>query len=182
MTIDAAVAPVAVRSCGDCTLCCKVFAVPPIENKPRDQWCKHCKPGQGCGIWQERPQFCRDFHCLWVKDARLEQAWKPNVAKFVMNWASDTQLNITCDPGSPMAHRKEPYWTSLKDSARRFAGEGKHVVIHTGAQKFVLLPDGERLLGARDAYIEFRVVSETRFGQTAFFVEIKDGDAVRRVA
>ena len=170
-----------VRSCGDCTLCCKVYPVPAV-NKPRDKWCQHCKPGQGCGIWQERPQFCRDFHCLWVKDERLEPQWKPSNCKFVMTWVSETQLNITCDPGAPMAHRKEPFFTSLKDSAKRFAREGKAILIFTGSQKFALLPDGERLLGPRDALIDFRVLVEEHLGIASHFIEVQENGAVRRLA
>jgi hypothetical protein len=174
-------ASVALRSCGDCTLCCKVFDVP-VMNKPRDKWCQKCQPGKGCAIWQDRPEFCRDFHCLWVKDVRLEPQWQPNHCKFVMNWAGEKQLNITCDPGSPMAYRREPFFASLKDSARRFASEEKHILIFTGSQKFVLLPDGERLLGERDAYVDFRVAIETRFGTQFFFLEILEDGLVRRVA
>jgi hypothetical protein len=172
---------VAQRSCGSCTLCCKVFEVP-VLTKPRDKWCSNCKPGQGCGIWQTRPQFCKDFHCLWVKDLRLEPQWQPSNCKFVMNWASETQMNVSCDPGSPLAYRREPFFTSLKDSARRFAQEGKHILIFTSGQKFVLLPDGERLLGPRDALIEFRIAIEQRFGATSYFLEIQENGGIRRVA
>jgi hypothetical protein len=169
------------RSCGSCTLCCKVFAVPPVENKPRGVWCKHCKPGQGCGIWQTRPEFCREFHCLWIKDVNLGPQWQPNVAKFVMNWWSETTLHITCDPASPMAYRQEPYWTSLRDTARKIAPNGR-ILIFKGNHKYVLLPDGERLLGDRDAQVDFRIAMETRASGTSYFIDVMENGAIRRVA
>jgi hypothetical protein len=43
------------RSCGDCTLCCKVMAVEAL-GKPAGSWCSHCKPGRGCLIYETRPE------------------------------------------------------------------------------------------------------------------------------
>jgi len=53
------------RSCGTCTLCCKVLAVDELK-KPHGKWCAHCKTGQGCGIYDTRPAECRDFRCTWL--------------------------------------------------------------------------------------------------------------------
>ncbi len=120
---------------------------------------------------------------MWVQDTRLEEEWKPSRSKFVMAWAGSRQLNITCDPGAPMAYRREPFWTALKDTAARFAADDKVIVVYTGDKKFVLLPDGERLLGPRDLFVEFRVVIEDRGGAKSYFVEARDRDgSVRRVA
>jgi hypothetical protein len=145
------------RSCEDCTLCCKVFEVPPIDNKPRGQWCKHCKPGKGCGIWEARPQFCRDFQCLFILDARLGPEWRPNTSKFVLNKANATTLHVTVDPGAPQAYRKEPYFTALKRMAQDAMGQGGSIVIFTGDRKYLLLPDGEHLLGGRGENLSWQV-------------------------
>ena len=86
MTYDPAAfvsTPAEGRSCGTCTLCCKVFDVPSLE-KPAGQWCKHCLPGRGCGIHETRPQHCRAFHCMWMTAPWLADEWKPERAKFVL--------------------------------------------------------------------------------------------------
>lgn len=167
------------RTCGTCTLCCKVFEVPPIDNKPRGVWCKHCKPGRGCGIWETRPDFCRDFHCLWIKEQSLGPEWKPEVAKFVMNWWDQNHLYITCDPKAPLAYRVEPYWTSLRDTARRIAPHSK-ILIFKQNDKYILLPDGEIRLGGRDEYVESRIVVEGLGHSRKYYAEVlHDGAVVR---
>ena len=51
------------RLCGECTSCCTVMAVTEL-NKPRGQACKHIC-ASGCAIYDERPDSCRRFDCLW---------------------------------------------------------------------------------------------------------------------
>lgn len=51
--------------CGNCTLCCKLTAVPEL-NKPAGSWCKHCKAGKGCTIYDDRPESCKNFRCVWL--------------------------------------------------------------------------------------------------------------------
>lgn len=53
-----------VRSCGDCTACCMVLGVKPIE-KPAFQACSHQGKG-GCGIYATRPTPCRVYRCAWL--------------------------------------------------------------------------------------------------------------------
>ena len=50
--------------CGPCTLCCKVMGVKDVT--PAGEWCQHAKKSRGCAIYDDRPQPCRDFQCLWV--------------------------------------------------------------------------------------------------------------------
>lgn len=55
------------RSCGSCSLCCKVMGVQdPALEKPVGVWCEHAQKGRGCGIYSTRPSACRDFKCLWL--------------------------------------------------------------------------------------------------------------------
>ena len=56
------------RTCGECRVCCKL---PDIEalGKPINTWCKHAdlkRAGGGCGIYDKRPQTCREFSCAWL--------------------------------------------------------------------------------------------------------------------
>jgi hypothetical protein len=143
------------RSCGTCTLCCKVFEVPPIDNKPRGIWCKHCKPGKGCGIWANRPDFCRDFHCMWIQDETLGPEWKPEKARFVLNYRRDLGvLNVMVDVGQPHAWKQEPYLSGLKRFADR-ANAFKHIVqVTIGRHVLVLSPERVFDMGHTDDDLE----------------------------
>lgn len=102
-------------SCGDCTLCCKVMAVEEIE-KPADQWCVHCLKGHaGCGIYETRPQPCRDFECFWLQSQHrtgpngetfpggaMHPGLKPNKCKVVID-GNRHGLTFHVDPGYPGA-------------------------------------------------------------------------------
>ena len=56
------------RDCGGCNVCCTAMRVTPLD-KPAGTPCRHESP-QGCGIYQTRPEVCRVWFCLWVRDDR----------------------------------------------------------------------------------------------------------------
>ena len=56
--------PLADRHCGDCQACCFGLGVHEI-NKPMNQPCQHQCP-TGCGIYNERPESCRTYQCMWL--------------------------------------------------------------------------------------------------------------------
>src|SRR5258708_34908707 len=60
------------RSCGSCSMCCYVMGVEDID-KPKSQWCRHCKPGKGCSIYDNRPATCKTFACMWLIQLRSEE-------------------------------------------------------------------------------------------------------------
>src|SRR3954471_10751405 len=98
------------RSCGTCTLCCKLMAVAALS-KPASIWCTHCTPGRGCGIYEQRPEECRTFHCNWLVDARLGPNWKPEKSKFALVTTREGNgIEVRCDPNFPTAWRKEPFY------------------------------------------------------------------------
>lgn len=111
---------VAGRSCGECSLCCKVMGVP--EVKPDYQWCPHCKPGRGgCGIYSTRPDRCRDFHCQWLIDSRFKDYWYPKRAKILVDTKIEGETTVVCfivDPDYPTRWREEPWFTDIKQIAR----------------------------------------------------------------
>jgi len=58
------------RSCGSCSLCCKLLSIEGVEDRPGWTWCKHCRPGKGgCSIYDDRPHACRSFVCGWLSGA-----------------------------------------------------------------------------------------------------------------
>ncbi len=70
--------PLAERSCGSCTLCCKLLGVKETRfdtdskewdelfDKLSNKWCVHCDVGKGCKIYEERPEPCESFQCSWL--------------------------------------------------------------------------------------------------------------------
>jgi hypothetical protein len=65
------------RTCGTCSLCCKLPYVREL-NKSIDTWCKHASPGHGgCLIYPDRPASCRSFICGWLPGAGIGDEWFP---------------------------------------------------------------------------------------------------------
>ena len=67
-----------VRACGSCQACCSAIRV---ETDPEDkhqihkrshQRCAH-QAKRGCGIYEERPECCRVFTCMWLHGAMDER-------------------------------------------------------------------------------------------------------------
>ena len=140
-------APDAPRSCGSCTLCCKLIDVPAVE-KPMGQWCRHCKPGSGCTIHDTRPDQCRTYDCLWRAGTFLGPEWKPDRARFVLTVDPATQfLLIQVDPALPTAWRKEPYYSQIRKWAVTGLGNGRQVVVFNNRAATVILPDKDVPLG-----------------------------------
>lgn len=139
--------PVPGRACGTCTLCCKVYDVPPLA-KPAGRWCGHCRPGRGCGIYETRPEPCRAFHCLWMTQDWLGPEWKPERSKLVLTIDPGTRfLLVQVDPGAANAWRAEPYYRSLKQWSAAGAARKQHVVVFLNKSATVILPDRDVPLG-----------------------------------
>ncbi len=134
------------KECGDCTLCCKIMSVPEL-NKPKDTWCSHVVKKGGCGIYETRPHACREFRCLWLKDAGIPADWKPNKAKFLMVDESPTELVVHVEANFPGAWRKEPCLTALRTMAQQAQSLKRLVVIMERGESTVLLPDREVPIG-----------------------------------
>jgi hypothetical protein len=52
------------RACGECRACCTTCAVNELD-KPLNTPCVHLVQ-IGCGIYERRPQSCRDYDCAWL--------------------------------------------------------------------------------------------------------------------
>jgi hypothetical protein len=110
------------RSCGECTLCCKLLSIPELH-KPEAIWCAHCKPGLGCSIYQERPGSCRDFACKWLLDPGIGDIWYPRRSKMVLHQVLNefgtppVLMKVLVDRAYPTAWRQEPYYSEIKRMA-----------------------------------------------------------------
>ncbi len=135
------------RACGACTLCCKVYDVPAVESVA-GEWCRHAKPGRGCGIHETRPGHCRAFHCLWMTEGWLGPEWKPDKAKMVLSLDPTTRfLHVQVDPSQPSVWRREPYYGQLKRWAVASLPQRRHVLVFVNRSATVVLPDRDEPLG-----------------------------------
>jgi hypothetical protein len=143
------------RSCGSCSLCCKLLGVndPPVF-KPAGKWCPHCRPGRGgCAIYDRRPNSCRDWTCGWLVNSTLGDEWQPTRCKMVVHWepineaTQFTWCNILVDPGTPDAWRREPYHSQIRMWALNGLRGVNGVTIGTrvlvGRQVFIIVPDDD---------------------------------------
>ena len=127
------------RTCGTCTLCCKVMSID-VLGKPVGQWCVHCRIGGGCGIYVQRPDPCRAFHCLWVANP-FPDAWAPALTGVVLDVDMDGhRLVARCDPDDPMAWRREPIYAALKGWAREHWPQGRQVVAVADRRTWLVTP------------------------------------------
>ena len=132
--------PVAGKSCGACTLCCKLLAIAALD-KPEGVWCPHVAVGKGCTIYSERPTPCRTFLCGYLMGAQISESWRPNRAKMVLVF-DDQGITVHVDPGTPMAWRNEPYYSDLKRWSSEVAAVRANVMIAIGRRVIVVLPQG----------------------------------------
>jgi hypothetical protein len=114
------------RSCGKCSMCCKLLHVAELD-KPANQWCGHCKPGQGgCSIYETRPSICRTYGCGWLMSAAVGDEWYPLQSHMILSLAPLNGVltcTVTVDPKWPWVWTEYPYYQQLKAMARR----GLHV-------------------------------------------------------
>src|SRR3984885_14491986 len=166
------IGPAGNRTCGDCTLCCKVMAIEQLA-KPISSWCPHCRPGRGCLIYANRPAECRTFSCLWLVDDKLDQHWKPSKSKLVLTTSEDG-IEVRCDPGFPDAWRKEPFRSEIRQWAISGETHDITVVVIVGQRMTLVTPDREFDLGIVGS--DERIGRELDGGQVGDVTGAKAGD------
>ena len=113
------------RSCGSCSLCCKLLSIEGVEERPGWTWCRHCQPGKGgCGIYADRPQACRNFVCGWLSGALDDvldpERWHPAKARMMITAeAVDPEVHVVIqvDPNFPERWREPPYREDIQNLA-----------------------------------------------------------------
>jgi hypothetical protein len=137
-----AVALVPGRSCGDCSLCCKLTRIKAFD-KPPGVWCAHCAPGRGgCTIYDTRPSECRDFYCDWRITPALGEEWRPNKCRMFLCREGNVQT-IHVDPSDPGAWRREPFFRQIKTLAARAVGTEQQVAVRIKDRVIVVFPHKE---------------------------------------
>lgn len=69
------------RSCGTCTKCCDGYAYADVYGHIMGFGvpCHFVKSGEGCGIYENRPNFCKTFVCNWLVNDEIPEELKPNL-------------------------------------------------------------------------------------------------------
>jgi hypothetical protein len=142
--------PLPGKSCGTCTMCCKVLQIAAL-NKPHGIWCPHATPGHGCGIYADRPQECRTFHCGYLSSA-LSDEWHPVKSKIVLMADASGGVTAVVDAGRPDAWKQKPFYPQLKAWARELLPQRKYVVVRIGKRAIAVLPDQEFDLGPMELH------------------------------
>lgn len=135
------------RTCGTCTLCCKLLGITEID-KPRGEWCANCEVGRGCLIYEHRPSECRDFYCAYLTSAGIGEQWFPGRSKMVVAPELDGErVVIHVDPARPTAWRDQPYYADIKRWAAFAARDLRPVIVSVGDRSIVILPEEDVDLG-----------------------------------
>ena len=75
------------NTCGECTECCFALA---IKEMPKDEYveCRHVC-ADGCGVYDKRPQPCRDYECSWLREESpliTGEQWRPDNCGLIFNY------------------------------------------------------------------------------------------------
>jgi hypothetical protein len=132
--------------CGTCNMCCKVYIVPEAGKHNQTRWCPQARPGSACGckIYDQRPERCADFACLWLlmaeKGMDVDPELRPDRSKVVVATTDNPRAySASVDPGYPNAWREGPAEALI---ARLVTSQGAQVVVSwsEGAEKVLLRP------------------------------------------
>lgn len=147
--------------CQDCTGCCTVFEVKDVH-KAYGEPCKYLGKtffgGPGCQIYDERPDACRRYVCLWLDSQRRKDVEKfgehmrPDVTKCVLGWpwGEDREtLFVYPYPGHENAWLKDPVKTYL----RTILARGAKVVVVTNNKRIAFKGD-MAIVGTEEEFLE----------------------------
>ena len=168
------------RSCAGCTMCCKLLEIGAL-NKPPGQWCPHCKVGEGCAIYETRPDECRSFNCLWLSDASIPEEWAPRNTRMVLAGAG-AAIFVLVDPSRAGAWRNAPYHAKLRGWAAGMVPRGGQILVREGREMFAILPDHEKALGHVEEGLVFLTTQRQTPNGTQYDMEVVSPDDPRAVA
>jgi hypothetical protein len=127
------------KACAECSLCCKVLEIEEFA-KPAGDLCEHCLHGQGCAVYEDRPQVCHDYECLWKGDRTLGPQLRPDrVGTILMEDPDSDEYRAVCDPAKPMAWRNPLIFKHLVAMAKA----GRIVVAKAGVKAWRVHPSGQ---------------------------------------
>ena len=130
--------PIPGKTCGSCTMCCKVLEIDHFE-KPAGDWCGHCVKTGGCEIYAKRPHVCREFECEWMGERGLSPKLRPDlVGTVLIDCAESDEYRAVCDPASPLDWLHPLMFKHLVSTAKA----GRVVVARAGLKAWRVYASG----------------------------------------
>lgn len=137
------------RTCGSCTLCCKLLAVgAPGEDfaKPQGVWCEHvCADKRGCSIYATRPKSCAHFDCVWLRGCFQEED-RPDRSRVVVSLEQSIGDKITDRDGNTVLHDM-PVWCVYEREPGAASGKRGRAIVEQLAGMQVRHKEGGPLVG-----------------------------------
>jgi len=141
------------RSCGGCTLCCKLLPVKELR-KPASQRCVHQRFKKGCAVYGQpsMPRSCRIWNCQWLKNPQTKDMVRPDRSGYVIDVLPDyvsmtnndtgavrniPVVQVWCDPARPMAWR-DPHLLAFLNGRGQVGIAA--LIRYSSSDAFTLLP------------------------------------------
>jgi hypothetical protein len=146
---------VAGRERGGCASCCIVLQInSPDLTKPADTLCPH-HIGSGCGIYESRPDACRNWRCLWRHVATIPDLGRPDKTGVMFSIETDLEsrnlfeyLYIVCRATKSRDAFKDPLVSGIIDG---FVDQCLLPVWRSfDGQKFQVFPDKRMVAAIHD--------------------------------
>jgi hypothetical protein len=161
--------PLKKRDCGPCQACCVALKIEAPElRKAAATPCPHLIAA-GCGIYNARPEICRQFLCGWRLFEELGDDWRPDRSGVIVMQRGADQL--------PRAWRAAPYGVlmvvtggeaavrrpAFAEYSARLMGRGIPVFLGTTAHTILVnehLKGGEDVTALRQRLLELYALLE----------------------
>jgi hypothetical protein len=158
------------RNCDGCAMCCKLPNIDDLK-KPQLGWCPHCVGHSRCGIYEQRPDFCRDYYCEYLLNPDLDERWKPSKSKLLVSFEADKdRVVIHVDPARPDAWRKEPFYSQIRRWGVLAPKEQQQVIVWEGRKAIAVLPNREKDLG--EVRVDQLIISTARRGPSRSILDV----------
>jgi hypothetical protein len=119
-------------------MCCSALEIVELK-KPAGPLCGNCG-AQGCRIYPDRPQVCRDFECEWLMSRALPAHFRPDrIGVLLMEDGEVDEYRAVCPPERPLAWRSPNVFAHLVAVAK----SGRRVVAKAGVKAWRVFPSGE---------------------------------------
>lgn len=162
------------RQCGECTACCTIMEVSELA-KPMWANCTHqCK--EGCAVYEDRPESCREWFCLWRSDGNgiiVKEHERPDKIGIIANMyqPDGSDLLVVVREARPGGSKS----LAAKILTRRFTERSLTMTMRFGSDKPILAGPEKSM---REFMKDGKLVLETPDGPEIIWQARKEnGDA-----